>query len=465
MNSQKKKTLVIFLITLFALNLLAFSGFADARTTTINVYAGESIQTHVNEANPGDTIVVHAGTYQEMVSIGETLTLKGDGAIIQTPDFCAFYIHGTGVKITGFNIQPLNNGVDHQYGIYLDGANGEVNGNEITTGFSIAAITVQGPSGTMIKNNIITSSTSGIYGVIVGSPITIAEGANILIANNQIQSGPNGIDGSSGIWLNILYGSAIIKNNDVQSDCAAIKVISAPAGCKISGNTLAAGNGYSVIEIALSSNVVIDRNIIQNTFTSGRGIDVFDCSNVKIQENNVNTKDAGIVLNQITVGSITNNEVNNNYELAMDGWVPSSFGIFLYAVTDCGVSNNNVLGGEMGLGVMISQQIIIKYNQFTPDDHGGPNGEWLSTGISFSGVTDSKIAENKIAGQDIVGIYIHSGSTSNNIVRNTISIGFGFGIGIALDSGTSANLVKGNMIYGADTNIQDDSNGLNIIQQ
>ena len=85
---KSKKTIVIILISLFAFNLFALSEFASARSNTIHVYFPDSIQAAVTRANPGDTIVVHEGTYQEEVIVSKDyLTLKGDGAVVESPGY------------------------------------------------------------------------------------------------------------------------------------------------------------------------------------------------------------------------------------------------------------------------------------------------------------------------------------------------------------------------------------------
>src|SRR3972149_10525920 len=87
MLCKQKKVLVTLVIALFALSFLGSAGFANAKSATVHVYSGQKIQDAINAAIPGDTIIVHKGTYQEMVGVIKPLTLIGCDAVIQTPDY------------------------------------------------------------------------------------------------------------------------------------------------------------------------------------------------------------------------------------------------------------------------------------------------------------------------------------------------------------------------------------------
>ena len=179
----------------------------------------------------------------------------------------------------------MADGKPHYWGIYFGGPNDKAISNEIS-GFSVAGIQVAGPSGIIIKNNNIHSPNSGICGVITETDGVVTGEENILIAYNNIESGPVGQD-VAGIWLLSLHGSVTVKYNVVRSEGIGIQVVQAPTGCIVSGNDIVAGSDGGGMWIAGSSNVVIKNNVVLNAFSSGGGIDVWGCNNVEIRENKV----------------------------------------------------------------------------------------------------------------------------------------------------------------------------------
>src|SRR3954467_15700449 len=74
-------------VTLAALGLMLAGGPAAARADRATVVGrGESIQSAVDAADPGDTILVF-GTHRENVAVQtDGLTLRGVGAVILPPD-------------------------------------------------------------------------------------------------------------------------------------------------------------------------------------------------------------------------------------------------------------------------------------------------------------------------------------------------------------------------------------------
>jgi hypothetical protein len=461
MKILNKKLVVVITITLFALNLLTITQFAAAQPVKIDVYAGESIQEHINQANNGDTVIVHEGIYQEMVSIGNTITVIGKGAIIQTPDWIGIYIHGTAAKVTGFQIQPLNNGVDHQFGIYIDGPNSTATGNEISSGFTTAAITVQGPSGILIKNNVIQSDTSGIIAVITETVGVPTGEETITITDNQIFSGTIGTEASA-IWVNSLHGSAIIKGNFIRAQGYGVTVVSAPTGCKVNGNNIVVGDGFWGIVISASTKVTANNNVIENSFATAGAIAIDGSDDVTVRQNQINTAANSISLYGVTNGVVTENEIHNRNQQADIG----NYGIAFNAVSDCKATYNKVYGGQIGMLAFFSARVTFANNMLAPSDPNGFNQGLM--GIWLFDVADSKLSENKIVGPNqnfaYAGINLQGASTNNHILRNEISgqCSNPWMFGIFLQSETSANFVKNNYISGADTKILDGS-GLNNI--
>jgi parallel beta-helix repeat protein len=115
------------LVVALAVTGAALVGVAPAFAKTIVVHPGQSIQKAVNNAEPGDTIKVQAGVYQQSVLIkksGLTLQGAGDGP------------HGT-VLMPPVSPAARTNACEKQRsGICVFGKNGPVDGTRVT-GFRV----------------------------------------------------------------------------------------------------------------------------------------------------------------------------------------------------------------------------------------------------------------------------------------------------------------------------------------
>ncbi len=105
--------------------LLVAAGSASA--TDRHVYADESIQAAVNAAIPGDTIIVHDGTYIENVVVSTTsLTIRSDNGtaltkvVAASPGKHVFKVTADYVNISGFNVTGAKCGL-LKAGIFLRG--------------------------------------------------------------------------------------------------------------------------------------------------------------------------------------------------------------------------------------------------------------------------------------------------------------------------------------------------------
>ena len=106
-----------------AVLLLACAGTAAG--AELHVYEGDSIQDVIDGAGVGDSIYVHAGTYDENVDVWKRVTLVGDGAdvvAVRAADASdhVFNVTVDRVNISGFAVVGATR--DYKAGIHLDNA-------------------------------------------------------------------------------------------------------------------------------------------------------------------------------------------------------------------------------------------------------------------------------------------------------------------------------------------------------
>jgi hypothetical protein len=274
-----KKTKAISIIGFIA--LIAAMMVMPAAATTWDVYPGQSIQSAIGNASSGDTIFVHAGTYELTDSVGDWrlrvytphITLKGEGADKVTLDLMGksgIYIGvgmdesftpAPGCVVEGFRVINGNSGVwvaneespnctirnnvieVSNSGVGTFASNTTIRGNVISNITSPGdwVLRIDTKSCT-IDNNTFTNNPA-TYAVIyfndIGTPVP-----NTIITNNTItNNGPAAAILFVGDWSS---GSIVARNNISYNDKAFWFYYGSPSGNKMYLNDVV-GNTANVV--------------------------------------------------------------------------------------------------------------------------------------------------------------------------------------------------------------------------
>jgi len=252
---------------------LAAPSPVSAAPTTHYVVAGESIQTAVDAAEPGDTVEVAAGTYYENIVMDNPLTLRSaDGADVTTidggsaSDAFAVKVMASGVTVDGFTVKTGESAGGTQKGVWLVGAEGcTITRNTIINNWrgiyvesesldntlshnlltdNTWSILITGSSGNLITNNTILSGTTGVY---------LGSGANTCSRNTITVT-------DYGVWVS--SGTCYIDYNTVSSCNVGLYATSSVASY-VRGNTVTGcAVGFYAYEIG---QMVYWNNFVGNT--------------------------------------------------------------------------------------------------------------------------------------------------------------------------------------------------------
>jgi len=307
--SKLPAILILTLILAAILVLIGSTLIVKVGPTTRDVYPGQSIQAVIDSARPGDTIIVHAGVYNQSVVITKSINLIGDGAILDgTPpadsgttlkNDSIIIEHGVSdVTVKNFEIRnylsPDGNGIQ----AWNDGTSNIEIINNFIHNVTYTAILV-GNDGTGFHENWYISNNT-VYKNIVG--IYVAHGKNVVISNNIVEESL-----WSGIWVGIEIGSTfnsehieVINNTVTNAEYGAgIFVINTSEEAELKDITITGNTVYDC-----STDAIV---VLKLTEECRNYRDVF------ISDNRVdNNVGAGILLEGVSYGNVLENEVTNS---------------------------------------------------------------------------------------------------------------------------------------------------------
>jgi len=316
---------LVILIGVFTIIDVCFDTITmSARATTLYVGGSQpgnysTIQEGINDALPGDTIYVYAGTYEGDLVIDKTLTLLGED------------------KNT-----TIIDATSRIYGILINYAN-YVN---------ISGFTIEGANTYNIR--LFPSNHSHIYDNILKNSLSFGVGMNPgsynIVEDNNITDNPRGV------LISGLSSANILRNNEIIS-CSdrAIDIENGATENLISYNTI---SGFNIgVFIYESENNYIENNQISNGVD---GVKIFDQSSGLLQNNFISDNDVGVKVFDHASASIINCTVQNSdsYDLSIGdtGW-PEGDIVLLNSAID--FDNVNILDDLSSLTVQWYLQIEV----------------------------------------------------------------------------------------------------------
>jgi parallel beta-helix repeat protein len=204
-----------------------------------------SIQTAVNAASAGDTIIVKEGTYNENISIGKAVLLKSEAGADLTfivalkPEEPALWISGAnGVELSGFTL----------------------------TGSRNSGVRVTASDRAIIRGNMAIGNESGIMIEDSRDTLVLSNAAN----HNEVY----------GIYLSSSHGSVIEENAINANDDKGLYLVKSNNN-RITKNNISLNTWNGITLFEAHNNTVRNNSVLRNTF----GIVTSDSTQNDIAEN------------------------------------------------------------------------------------------------------------------------------------------------------------------------------------
>lgn len=269
----------------------------------IVVHEGQSIQSAIDQAEDGATLLISKGIYKENIVVTKSITLKGeeDATIDGQGQGNVITLQAPQTTIEGLKI--INSGTDvrtKQAAIRVESSSNSIHNNVLEDVLFGVYIHEQ-------NHNTITNNTIFSYSLHFskrGNGIHLYEGENNVITHNHIKNVQDGI------YFDFARDS-IAEQNTIQGARYAMHVMFAQGGY-IANNTMQHNiNGFMIMSAA---DFTVIRNIIQeNVHFRGYGVLIFNSKQIELRQNKILYNSIGLSLQDAHQCTIVENTVAGNH--------------------------------------------------------------------------------------------------------------------------------------------------------
>ncbi|MDD3247319.1 MAG: NosD domain-containing protein [Methanosarcina sp.] len=323
--------------------LFAFSGIGSGSANEIFVEPGDSIQTAVSGASPGDVIIVKPGTYIENIRITTTPDLvirsetgKPEDTIItaKSSSTNVFYTEVNNTTISGFKITGVDS--TSAAGVYLVRcSNCIITNNDLSDNY--VGVYLRYSDYNRLLNNTVFGKNRGFYlqdsnyNTLSGNRANSSDkyGIHLLRSQRNTLSNNTANLNNYGIVLESLSSYNNLTGNTVNSNSAYGIYLTNSDNCLLTGNT-ATNDSRGIYLITSHKNTISDNTVSEN---NNYGI-LISLSNYNIISGNTANKTfRGIHLDSSDGNTVSGNTVASN----------NVSGLFMCAGSDSNRVFNNYL--------------------------------------------------------------------------------------------------------------------------
>jgi nitrous oxidase accessory protein len=265
MRTGLSSTMIKSTIIIIAVIVVILSGFADA---AVSVKPGNSIQSAINAAKPGQVIEVQSGTFHERINITKPLTLTGIGEpVIDAGGIgSAITISASGSALSGFTATGSGTG-SGDAGIRVLSNGNIIKDNKILKNNNYGVVLYRVDKNTIFLNTVTGNKKGGI--LLVHSSDNQVWGNNVSMNWN-------------GITVETSHGNTIRSNNltrnrmgiNISSNNISESITQKGKGVSIKYAPSSQRTTYSIDQNSTSTNT--DANLIYQNNLQDNGLNAFD---------------------------------------------------------------------------------------------------------------------------------------------------------------------------------------------